>query len=36
VTEVALRTGFADCAHFIRQFRAEFGDTPGALRRARA
>jgi transcriptional regulator GlxA family with amidase domain len=35
VTEVALRTGFADCAHFIRQFRGEFGDTPGALRRAR-
>jgi transcriptional regulator GlxA family with amidase domain len=31
VTEVALRTGFADCAHFIRQFRREFGDTPGAL-----
>jgi transcriptional regulator GlxA family with amidase domain len=36
VTEVALRTGFADCAHFIRQFRGEFGDTPGALRRAKA
>jgi len=36
VTEVALRTGFADCAHFIRQFRSEFGETPGALRRARA
>jgi len=32
VTEVALRTGFADCAHFIRQFRLEFGETPGAMR----
>ncbi len=36
VTEVALRTGFADCAHFIRQYRAEFGMTPGSLRRSRS
>jgi transcriptional regulator GlxA family with amidase domain len=36
VTEVALRTGFADCAHFIRQFKSEFGETPGNLRRARS
>jgi transcriptional regulator GlxA family with amidase domain len=35
VTEVALRTGFADCAHFVRQFRREFGETPGALRKSK-
>lgn len=35
VTEVALRTGFADCAHFVRQYRREFGEPPGALRRPR-
>ena len=33
VTEIALRIGFADCAHFIRQFSREFGMTPGALRK---
>jgi transcriptional regulator GlxA family with amidase domain len=34
VTEIALRTGFSDCAHFIRRFRQEFGVTPGALRQS--
>jgi len=32
ITEIALRTGFSDCGHFIRQFRRQFGCTPGALR----
>lgn len=36
VTEVALRTGFADCAHFVRQFRCEFGEPPGALRKPKS
>ncbi|WP_295635262.1 helix-turn-helix domain-containing protein [Novosphingobium sp.] len=33
VTEIALRIGFADCAHFIRMFGREYGVTPGALRK---
>lgn len=32
VTEIALRTGFSDCAHFIRSFEHEYGCTPGAYR----
>ncbi|MEF3107565.1 helix-turn-helix domain-containing protein [Raoultella sp. WB_B2P2-3] len=32
ITEIALRIGFSDCAHFIRQFQREFGCTPGAFR----
>ncbi|WP_342627288.1 helix-turn-helix domain-containing protein [Nguyenibacter vanlangensis] len=36
VTEIALRLGFSDCAHFIRTFRQEFDTTPGAVREARA
>lgn len=32
VTEIALRTGFSDCAHFIRNFQQEYGCTPGAYR----
>jgi AraC family transcriptional regulator len=36
LSDVALRTGFADQAHFTRQFRRAFGVTPGAVLRARA
>lgn len=32
VTEIALSTGFSDCAHFIRNFQREFGCTPGTFR----
>jgi transcriptional regulator GlxA family with amidase domain len=32
VTEVALRTGFCDCSHFVRQFHQEFGLAPGQFR----
>jgi transcriptional regulator GlxA family with amidase domain len=32
VTEIALRTGFSDCAHFIRSFHKEYGCTPGFYR----
>lgn len=32
VTEIALRTGFSDCAHFIRSFQREYGCTPGVYR----
>ncbi|HBM2900151.1 TPA: helix-turn-helix domain-containing protein [Klebsiella oxytoca] len=32
ITEIALRTGFSDCAHFIRNFQKEFGCTPGYWR----
>jgi transcriptional regulator GlxA family with amidase domain len=32
VTEVALRTGFCDCSHFVRQFQEEFGLAPGKFR----
>ena len=31
LSDVALRTGFADQAHFTRLFKREFGVTPGAL-----
>lgn len=32
VTDIALRMGFSDCAHFIRHFQNEYGMTPGAWR----
>jgi transcriptional regulator GlxA family with amidase domain len=32
ITEIALRTGFSDCAHFIRNFQKEYGCTPGYWR----
>ena len=32
ITEIALRTGFSDCAHFIRNFQKEYGCTPGRYR----
>ena len=34
ITDVAMRCGFADPAHFNRQFRAAFGAAPSAARRA--
>lgn len=33
VTAIAMEAGFADCAHFSRQFRALFGVPPSAARR---
>jgi transcriptional regulator GlxA family with amidase domain len=33
VTSIALETGFADCAHFSRQFREVYGISPSELRR---
>lgn len=32
VTDIALRTGFSDCGHFIRCFQQEYGCTPGRYR----
>lgn len=32
VTDIALRMGFSDCAHFIRHFQNEYGCTPGVWR----
>lgn len=33
VTDIAQETGFADCAHFSRQFREVYGVSPSELRR---
>jgi transcriptional regulator GlxA family with amidase domain len=33
ITDVALEAGFADCAHFSRQFKAAHGLTPSSVRR---
>ncbi len=35
LSDVAMRTGFADQAHFTRFFKRQFGVTPGAFARAR-
>ena len=35
LSDVALRTGFADQAHFTRFFKRQFGVTPGALVQSR-
>jgi AraC family transcriptional regulator len=35
LSDVALRAGFADQAHFTRLFKRQFGVTPGAFTRAR-
>lgn len=32
ITEIALRTSFSDCAHFIRSYQKEYGCTPGYYR----
>ena len=32
VTDIGLRMGFSDCAHFIRHFQTEYGCTPGVWR----
>jgi len=36
LSEIAIECGFADQAHFTRQFRTVAGETPAAWRRARA
>jgi transcriptional regulator GlxA family with amidase domain len=33
VTDIALNSGFADCSHFLRQFRKFYGSTPSESRR---
>ena len=35
LSDIALRTGFADQAHFTRLFKRQFGVTPGSILRAR-
>ncbi len=35
IGEIAFSWGFSDLSHFSRRFRAEFGMTPGELRRSR-
>jgi len=35
LSDIALRTGFADQAHFTRLFKRHFGATPGSILRAR-
>lgn len=32
MSEIAIQTGFADCSHFVRNFRKAFGASPKALR----
>jgi AraC-like DNA-binding protein len=32
LSDIALRSGFADQAHFTRFFKREFGVTPGVVR----
>lgn len=36
VTEIALDAGYADCAHFSRQFKAAYGRSPSGLRPRRS
>jgi AraC-like DNA-binding protein len=36
ITEIALKWGFSDAAHFSRSFKAAFGISPNAFRRAKA
>jgi transcriptional regulator GlxA family with amidase domain len=36
LSEIAINCGFADQAHFSRQFRRTMGDTPNTWRRERA
>jgi AraC-like DNA-binding protein len=36
ITEIALKWGFSDVAHFSRSFKAAFGISPNAFRRAKA
>jgi len=33
VTEIAVEAGFADCAHFSRQFKGTYGSSPSTRRR---
>jgi AraC-like DNA-binding protein len=35
ITEIALKWGFSDAAHFSRSFKGAFGISPSAFRRAR-
>ena len=35
ITEIAMKWGFSDAAHFSRSFKAAFGISPHAFRRAR-
>ena len=35
ITEIAYECGFSDCAHLVRWFKREFGETPQEFRRAR-
>lgn len=36
VTDIALNSGFADCAHFSREFRRQYGSAPSQHRQAKA
>jgi AraC family transcriptional regulator len=36
LSDIALRYGFSDQAHFTRLFKRQFGVTPGAILRAHA
>ena len=35
ITEIAYECGFADCAHLVRRFKREFGETPQEFRKMR-